>query len=1426
MADYLPPVVAKLTGDHSGLVTALREGKEKVKAWAIEVGKTKVTLEVDAKLKDGTLAALREKVKDSAAAKLDTELRLKTGTLADLRVKVKDAAAAKLDVSATLRAGTLAELRQEIKDSPAAKLSTDLRLKDGALAAIKQKVKDATAARLSVKLDLDSAQADAVRATVEANGVDLKVKPKIDQVAQSRVAIILMELGKRIDVMVRPTIDPADALRTQQRLDRLTRDRTTTIRTRVIGPTGGSDRGMGAAGVLKALLPLAPALAPVLASLTASSLQLAGALGAGAVAAGVFGAAVIPQVLKFKDLTDAQTKATAATKKYGATSKQVADAQAAQRDTLDAMSPATRRAAAAYLNLRTNFVAWSNDLSKFTMRPVEKGLEVVDSLLPKLSPLVKNTSGDVDRLMTLLGGEVNSPGFDSLMDRFTKFTDGALHRGIDDVVHFSRLISEGGARKGAFADFMQYAKEQGPAVRETLENIGRAAVQIAKGAGQAGPGILQLVNAAAKLVASLPPEVIARAMQLYTALKLIGLTKAGIMAVSGSVTSLTTRLTAMRAASAAAGGGLSGVRAAIASLSTGAKVGGALAVVAGVVLLMHQLSEGGKKAPDVDKMTTAVGQFGRTGKTSGEMTRVFGSDLHGLGDAIDRVNGHGSGMDKFNDTMNKIFTLGLGQSNSMKQAKKDIDAIDKGLASLVQGGNATLAAAAVAKLSAEMEKSGHPAKELTDKLDNYKSALADAKFEQELTADSMGLFGQQAQAVSKTLDGQKQSADGLRQSIQALNDVNRAALSAQSDFEQAIDDATKAIKGHRTALHMVNGQLDLNSQKARDAYKPLTDLAASTDAAAAAARDQGKSWGEVSGIYERGRSKLIATADAMGLTRSQAKQLADEILKAPSKTAFLKGDVSDLQAKLTQAKADLKAAPASKKLEIRGNIVDLQNKLAAAQRALAGVHGKTVHVNVIYDLASKGVGVAVPGGGKYATGAVVSGGVRKMAEGGFGRPAMMARGGSNILWGEGPDESYIPHTRNRRSRQIAAETVGILGGTVSWGQEAVGAGANVGAGVVRGLTGARGDVAAAAVLMAKAATAAFSDELGIASPSKKFRALGAYVMTGLVQGLTGSTASVKAATKRIASNLYTDFGSHHKALQKAVAADNAQLLRLAANRDAVATKLKAAQSKLASLQKSWTDERNSIASGIMQNASIITSGTDGGRPVNAADVVAQLQQRVTAATQFAAELRQLQKMGLRSDLIQQLATAGVDSAGATVLALAGGSKSQIAQMNKLQATLSTAANNTGSAVADAMYGAGIKSAQGLVRGLQSQEKAIEAQMLRIAKSMQSAIKKALGIRSPSQVMAQLGDYTAQGMAVGINRSSKHAVIAARGMAMAVRQGATLTGGGAGGYRGGDVHVHVTVMGHVTTERNLTEAVRTGLLRGALRNSDVGLTPRR
>jgi TP901 family phage tail tape measure protein len=376
----------------------------------------------------------------------------------------------------------------------------------------------------------------------------------------------------------------------------------------------------------------------------------------------------------------------------------------------------------------------------------------------------------------------------------------------------------------------------------------------------------------------------------------------------------------------------------------------------------------------------------------------------------------------------------------------------------------------------------------------------------------------------------------------------------------------------------------------------------------------------------------------------------------------------------------------------------------------------------------------------------------------------------------------------------------------------------------------------------------FKATLGIHSPSTVFRQLGIYLNAGLVDGLTGSTARVRAATRRIESlliqtrNRVQDLlatkaakgkkgaglrewvAEHEKTITRLEAyakREDRALRGLAAKRDAVASKLRAAQSRLSALQAAWRDERSRIASGIMQGSSVVTTAPQPGMRLTAQDVVNSMRDQVNKATQFATQLRKLQKMGLRSDLIEQIAAAGVDQGGATAAALAGAGKGTINELNKLQKNMKSNAERAGAAVADSMYGAGIKSAQGLVKGLRSQEKAIEAQMLRIARAMQKAIKQALGIRSPSAVFAALGQFIPLGLARGIEAGARHATGAVRNLAGAVTGASGLAGAALAGAGGGTVihqhHYEIHVAGSVATVDGLARDIERAFLRRATRN---------
>ncbi|ELP67683.1 tail tape measure protein, TIGR01760 family [Streptomyces turgidiscabies Car8] len=404
-------------------------------------------------------------------------------------------------------------------------------------------------------------------------------------------------------------------------------------------------------------------------------------------------------------------------------------------------------------------------------------------------------------------------------------------------------------------------------------------------------------------------------------------------------------------------------------------------------------------------------------------------------------------------------------------------------------------------------------------------------------------------------------------------------------------------------------------------------------------------------------------------------------------------------------------------------------------------------------------------------------------------------------------------------------------------------GTHISTGIAQGVTESSAQARAAVHGVAKGMIDQASKTLGIASPSKVFRQLGIYVNEGLIDGLTSSMARVKAATRRIESLLIQAYNkvadlkgtkgvsnkwvkSHEatiKRLEAYVGKEDRLLRSLAAKRDSVASKLKSAQSRLASLQKAWSDQVKSVADGVMQGFSIVTDAPQEGFALTAQDVVNKMRDQMAKAMQFAAQLQALKKKGLSSDLIAQIAAAGVDQGGATAAALGSASKSQIQQINAANKATKAAATSAGKAVADSMYGSGIRAAQGLVKGLQSQEKAIEKQMLRIAKAMQKAIKRALGIKSPSTVFAGIGQWIPRGLAAGVEGGAHHATRAMNRLASSVAgtgfggSGLALAGGGGGGGSVNHYHFTFNVEGSVATVDKLSKEVEASFLRRGMRN---------
>jgi hypothetical protein len=95
------------------------------------------------------------------------------------------------------------------------------------------------------------------------------------------------------------------------------------------------------------------------------------------------------------------------------------------------------------------------------------------------------------------------------------------------------------------------------------------------------------------------------------------------------------------------------------------------------------------------------------------------------------------------------------------------------------------------------------------------------------------------------------------------------------------------------------------------------------------------------------------------------------------------------------------------------------------------------------------------------------------------------------------------------------------------------------------------------------------------------------------------------------------------------------------------------------------------------------------------------------------------------------------------------STADVSSINSSFKDITDTASTTAKALGGEMYNSGIKAAQGLVDGLLKKQGVLEKAMKALAKAMTKAMKKELGIHSPSRVFAELGGHTGQGLVNGL-----------------------------------------------------------------------------
>ena len=223
-----------------------------------------------------------------------------------------------------------------------------------------------------------------------------------------------------------------------------------------------------------------------------------------------------------------------------------------------------------------------------------------------------------------------------------------------------------------------------------------------------------------------------------------------------------------------------------------------------------------------------------------------------------------------------------------------------------------------------------------------------------------------------------------------------------------------------------------------------------------------------------------------------------------------------------------------------------------------------------------------------------------------------------------------------------------------------------------------------------------------------------------------------------------------KAKLAKIAQDNSTaLVKASAELDTVTQKLKDAQTNLENLKAAKEQAAQQFAE---QFSALPDIDENSKNPLP--KFLKELRTRKEAVEKYRQTLEKLKGMGLDDATYEKLLSEGT---GGQIFAeqLIAGGPSAVAEVNSLNTAIQSSATQLGASAAAKLKDAGIASAQGLVDGLTSQKTTAEAAYTKAVNDIMTAVNTELGItEGESKAFEDVGIYALKGLKKGL-RSKKH-----------------------------------------------------------------------
>lgn len=416
---------------------------------------------------------------------------------------------------------------------------------------------------------------------------------------------------------------------------------------------------------------------------------------------------------------------------------------------------------------------------------------------------------------------------------------------------------------------------------------------------------------------------------------------------------------------------------------------GGLATAAAAGITIGAFVPSGATA-EADALAAAVTRIGTGGEQAAlgvdELNKAFtgngnwfdGLDVQGIDEAF-RIMGNPSVADNVDQIASKVLTFGTRSSTNVEFAKKNFEALDQQLAGMAQGGSLDAAKATFEQLAEKAKAQGVSQEKLNELFPAYAAALSRAEAEAAAAASSTGEAAGATDALAAALGDAAGPASDTAESLGALGQIDAdskvggiaEAMGVLTDEATELDDkldgvldaltrmgvlesnAISATIGYQEALENLAttaaenaATLDLTTEAGRNNMSALQGLADAgrelLDANARAGESQGTLRDGLIDTY----STLVANAQAMGQSATEADALARKLMGIPA-NVDVETYLSDAALVAAEATGNaIEAIPGYRGVTVA---VTEDGTVGEVQASIDQVDGKTVYMYVTTD---------------------------------------------------------------------------------------------------------------------------------------------------------------------------------------------------------------------------------------------------------------------------------------------------------------------------------------------------------------------------------------------------------------------------------------------------------------------------------------------